>query len=82
MAWATVGEKGRWSRPKKAAAWGEREMQAAKDSDDDNDSDDDVDDKGSDYGITAGTPRIVALIPINRTPKFSINALIPIDRTS
>ncbi|RWW82031.1 hypothetical protein BHE74_00009524 [Ensete ventricosum] len=34
-----------------------------------------------DWGITIGTPRIAALIQIDRTPKVSIDALIPIDRT-
>ncbi|RRT84498.1 hypothetical protein B296_00011948 [Ensete ventricosum] len=34
-----------------------------------------------DWGIIIGTPRIAALIQIDRTPKVSIDALIPIDRT-
>ncbi|RWW62050.1 hypothetical protein BHE74_00030849 [Ensete ventricosum] len=58
------GRKGEMATTKKAATWG-----AAKDDDDDGDS---SDDKGSDYGITAGTPRIAALISIDRTPQDSI----------
>ncbi|RWW47786.1 hypothetical protein BHE74_00046193, partial [Ensete ventricosum] len=56
---------------------------------DDDGDDDDVDDDGggndddkrSDRGITIGMPRIVALIPIDRTLNDSIDALIPNDRT-
>ncbi|RWV82912.1 hypothetical protein GW17_00055545, partial [Ensete ventricosum] len=55
----------RWQRPKKAV------MAAAK-HDDDDDDDGSLDGKGSDYGITAGTSRITALIPIDRTLQNSI----------
>ncbi|RWV90686.1 hypothetical protein BHE74_00011390 [Ensete ventricosum] len=47
---------------------------------DDDGGDNDDDDKRSNRGITVGTPRIAALIPIDRTPKLFIDALILISR--
>ncbi|RZR93463.1 hypothetical protein BHM03_00021942 [Ensete ventricosum] len=60
------GQRQQWVRDGKKVA-------AAKDGDDDDDDDGDGgDDKGSGCGTTAGTPRFVALISIDRTPQGSI----------
>ncbi|RWW23139.1 hypothetical protein GW17_00012626 [Ensete ventricosum] len=48
------------------------QCQRMKDSDEDDDDDDGVDGKGSGCEIIVGTPRIAALIPIDRTQQDSI----------